>query len=144
MGLNDKNDVNDIILEMIKPEYKYSDITSIIIGCAMKVHNSLGKGFPEVIYQRAFLVELEKTTLRIQREVEQEVYYENKLVGKRRVDFLVEGKILVEVKAIDNYTASSFNQILNYLHAFNLEVGLLINFGKDRLEYKRFTNNKMK
>ncbi len=129
---------------MIKSEYKHSEITEIIIGCAMKVHNSLGKGFPEVIYQRAFLIELNKTALIIQREIEQPVYYEENLIGKRRVDFLINRTILVETKAKSELDNSCINQILNYIEAFNLEIGLLINFGNDRLEFKRFTNNKLK
>lgn len=129
---------------MIKSEYKHSDITEIVIGCAMKVHNSLGKGFPEVIYQRAFQIELNKTGLIIEREIEQPIYYEEQLVGKRRVDFLINKTILVETKAICELDNSCINQILNYIEAFNLEIGLLINFGKDRLEFKRFTNNKLK
>ena len=123
---------------------KYEELTHKIIGCAMKVHNSLGKGFPEVIYQRAFLIELNKTELTIQREIEQPVYYEEQLVGKRRVDFLINKTILVEIKAISELDNSCINQILNYIEAFNLEIGLLINFGNDRLEFKRFTNNKLK
>ncbi len=129
---------------MIKSEYKHSEITEIVIGCAMKVHNSLGKGFPEAIYQRAFLIELNKTELIIEREIEQAVYYEEQLVGKRRVDFLINKIILVETKAKSELDNSFINQILNYIEAFNLEIGLLINFGKDRLEFKRFTNNKLK
>ncbi|MEJ7822801.1 MAG: GxxExxY protein [Chitinophagaceae bacterium] len=129
---------------MIKSEYKHSEITEIVIGCAMKVHNSLGKGFPEAIYQRAFLIELNKTELIIEREIEQAVYYEEQLVGKRRVDFLINKIILVETKAKSELDNSCINQILNYIEAFNLEIGLLINFGKDRLEFKRFTNNKVK
>ena len=129
---------------MIKSEYKHSDITEIVIGCAMKVHNSLGKGFPEIIYRRAFFIELTKTELLIEREIEQPVYYENHVVGKRRVDFLINKIILVETKAISELDNSCINQILNYIEAFNLEIGLLINFGKDRLEFKRYINNKLK
>ncbi len=129
---------------MIKSEYKHSEITEIVIGCAMKVHNSLGKGFPEAIYQRAFLIELNKTELIIEREIEQAVYYEEQLVGKRRVDFLINKIILVETKAKSELDNSCINQILNYIEVFNLKIGLLINFGKDRLEFKRFTNNKLK
>jgi len=72
---------------MIKSEYKHSEITEIVIGCAMRVHNSLGKGFPEAIYQRAFLIELNKTELIIEREIEQAVYYEEQLVGKEELIF---------------------------------------------------------
>ncbi|MCW5904967.1 MAG: GxxExxY protein [Chitinophagaceae bacterium] len=126
---------------MIKPEYKYSDITEAIIGCAMKVHRTLGKGFPEYIYQRALEIELNKISLHHQREVEYPVYYEEKLIGKRRVDFVIDNKVLIELKAVSNFEASHLNQIINYLTAFNLPIGLLINFGKDSLEFKRFTNN---
>lgn len=129
---------------MIKTEYKHSEITETVIGCAMKVHNGLGKGFSEVIYQRAFFIELNKTALIIEKELEQPVYYDNQLVGKRRVDFLINKTILVETKAIGELDNSCINQILNYIEAFNLEIGLLINFGKNRLEFKRFTNNKLK
>ncbi len=129
---------------MVKQEYKYSDVTEIIIGCAMKVHNSLGAGFPEVIYQRAFDIELKKTELAIDREKEQSVFYDNQLVGKRRVDFLINKLITVEIKAISKLEDSHFNQALNYLEAFNLEIGLLINFGGSRLEFKRIINNKLK
>ncbi|MGI8584075.1 MAG: GxxExxY protein [Chitinophagaceae bacterium] len=85
-----------------------------------------------------------KTSLSIEREIEQVVYYEEQIVGKRRVDFLINKTILVEVKAISELDNSCINQILNYIEAFNLEIGLLINFGKDRLEFKRYTNNKLK
>lgn len=129
---------------MINSTYKYSEITAIIIGCAMKVHNTLGMGFPEVIYQRALHIEINKTELKSEREVEHSVYYEGELVGKRRVDFLINSLIPLEIKAIGTLDSSAINQILNYLEAFNLEIGLLINFGNTRLEYKRLTNNKFK
>ncbi len=103
---------------MIKSEYKHSEITEIVIGCAMKVHNSLGKGFPEVIYQRAFLIELNKTSLSIEREIEQVVYYEEQIVGKRRVDFLINKTILVEVKAISELDNSCINQIFELYRSF--------------------------
>jgi GxxExxY protein len=139
---NDENDFYD--RSMIKPEYKYSDITEIIIGCAMKVHNSLGPGFPEIIYQRGFEIELKKTELEIIREKEQSVYYDNQLIGKRRVDFLINNKITVEIKAVSKLDDLHFNQAINYLEAFNLEIGLLINFGAARLEFKRIINNKIR
>ena len=129
---------------MVKSEYKHSEVTETIIGCAMRVHNSLGKGFPEIIYQRAFFIELNKTSLVVEREVEQPVCYEDQIVGKRRVDFLINKTILVEIKAISELDNSCMNQILNYIEAFNLEIGLLLNFGKDRVEFKRYTNNKLK
>ena len=127
---------------MVKAEYKYSEITEMIIGCAMRVHSKLGNGFPEVIYQRAFQIELLKTTLTVEREISQDVYYDNQLVGKRKVDFLINKTILVETKAASCFDPAHFNQIINYLEAFKLQIGLLINFGKNKLEFKRFTNNK--
>ena len=127
---------------MIKTEYKYSEITEIIIGCAIKVHNQLGVGFPEHIYQRALEIELRKTILKIYREKEQSVYYDGILIGKRRVDFLVEDKVMVEIKAVNSLDDSHLNQILNYLEAFKLEIGLLLNFGSSKLEFRRITNNK--
>ena len=122
---------------------KYEELTGKIIGCAMKVHSKLGKGFPEYIYQRALAIELNKVNIAFIREQEWPVYYDNELVGKRRVDFIVNQQVLIELKAIGNFEPSNFNQIINYLEAFKLEIGLLINFGKDSLEFKRFTNNKI-
>lgn len=126
---------------MIKPEYKHSEITEQIIGCAMRVHSKLRNGFPEIIYQRAFQIELLKTALQVEREISQDVYYEDHLVGIRKVDFLINKTILVEIKAASCFDPAHFNQIINYLESFRLEIGLLINFGKDKLEFKRFTNN---
>jgi GxxExxY protein len=108
----------------------------------MKVHSNLGKGFPEYIYQRALAIELEKINLPYAREKEWEVYYDNQMIGKRRVDFVIEEKVLVELKAISSFEPSHYNQIIIYLEAFKLDIGLLINFGKNSLEFKRFTNNK--
>jgi len=122
---------------MIKEEYKYSDITEKIIGCAMKVHNTLGNGFQEVIYQRALALELEKTKLLFTRELEMPIYYENIEIGTRRVDFLIEDKIILELKAVTSLDKVHLAQALNYLEAFKLEIGLLINFGNTRLEFKR-------
>ena len=129
---------------MVNTNYKHSELTAAIIGCAMKVHGKLGKGFPEYIYQRALAMELEKIKVAFIREKEWPVFYNNELIGKRRVDFIVDEKVLIELKAIGNFDPANFNQIINYLEAFKLEIGLLINFGKDSLEFKRFTNNKLK
>src|SRR6478609_487709 len=113
---------------MIKTEYKYSDITEKIIGCSMKVHNALGNGFQEVIYQRALAIELEKNSIAFLRECEMPIFYENINIGTRRVDFLVEEKILVEMKAVTKLENVHLAQGLNYIEAFKLEIGLLINF----------------
>ena len=120
-------------------EYKYSDLTGRIIGCAMKVHSTLGNGFQEVIYQRALAIELELDNLVFAREVEMPVFYRELAIGTRRVDFLVEEKVLVELKAITKTEDVHLAQALNYLEAFKLEVGLLINFGSKSLEFRRLT-----
>lgn len=127
---------------MIKAEYKYSDITEIIIGCAIKVHNARGPGFPEYIYQRALDIELRKTNLVVEREKEQPVYYDTHFIGNRRVDFLIDKLITVELKAVSELDNLHLNKALNYLEAFGLEIGLLINFGAAKLQFKRLINNK--
>ena len=129
---------------MIKKEYKYSEITSKIIGCAMRVHSALGNGFQEVIYQRCMAIEMEDDKLRVAREVEIPIYYKKVEVGTRRVDFMVDDIILVELKAIIQLEDVHLAQALNYLEAYNLEVGLLINFGAKSLEFKRLHNKKYK
>ncbi len=127
---------------MIKEEYKYSEITEKIIGCAMKVHNTLGNGFQEVIYQRALAIELGKVQMNFAREVEMPIHYDEQEIGTRRVDFMAEGKVLVELKALTLLEDVHLSQALNYLEAFDLEVGLLINFGARKLEFKRLTNER--
>ncbi len=129
---------------MVNNSYKHSELTAASIGCAMKVHSKLGKGFPEYIYQRPLAIELDKISLQFIREQEWPVFYDNELIGKRKVDFIVNQNVLIELIAIRNFEPANFNQIINYLEAFKLEIGLLINFGKDSLEFKRFTNNKLK
>lgn len=104
----------------------------------MKVHNFFGSGFPEVIYQRSLKIEFEKSGLNYSRELELPVYYEKELVGSRVVDFLIEDKIIVELKVVPELIYIHQAQILNYLRAFKKEVGLLINFGESRLKFKRF------
>ncbi|MBK7871987.1 MAG: GxxExxY protein [Saprospiraceae bacterium] len=129
---------------MIKEEYKYSELTGRIIGCAMEVHTLLGNGFQEVIYQRALAYEMELQGLNFIREQEMEVFYKTRQVGTRRVDFLVEGCISVELKALIKTEPVHLAQAINYLEAYNLEVGLLLNFGNTRLEFHRFQNKKYK
>ena len=125
---------------MINENYKYSELTGKIIGCAMKVHSTLGNGFQEVIYQRCLAIEMEKQKLGFARELEMTIFYEGIDVGTRRVDFLVEDKIMVELKAITKLEDVHLSQALNYLEAYKLETGLLINFGSKSLEFKRVTN----
>ena len=128
---------------MVKPEFKYSGLTGKIIGCAMEVHNSLGNGFQEVIYQRALDYEMELQKILAAREVEVPVFYKQKDIGSRRVDFLVEEKICVEIKALTRLEDVHLAQAINYLEAFNLEVGLLINFGNTKLEFHRLHNKRL-
>ncbi|MDR0811914.1 MAG: GxxExxY protein [Paludibacter sp.] len=129
---------------MIKEEYKYSELTSKIIGCAMTVHKILGNGFQEVIYQRALAIELELAGISFKREFEMPVRYKERPVGTRRVDFLVGDIISVELKAITTLENVNLAQAINYLEAYNLEIGLLINFGETSLKFKRLTNKKFK
>ena len=125
---------------MIDSKYKYSDITEKIIRCAMKVHSYLGNGFPEYIYGRSLSLEFEKADINYVREIELPVYYYEKEVGIRRADFIVENVVLIEMKAIKALDENCTAQILNYLKAFKIEVGLLINFGEKSLKFKRFIN----
>ncbi|MEQ8414381.1 MAG: GxxExxY protein [Imperialibacter sp.] len=120
----------------------YEELTHRIIGCAMKVHTFLGNGFQEVIYQRALAIEMEKQGLGYAREMEMTIYYEGIDIGTRRVDFFVEDKIMVELKAVIELNDNHLNQCRNYLEAYNLPVGLLINFGSRSLQYKRVYNTK--
>ncbi len=129
---------------MINEKYKYSDLTAKIIGCAMAVHKALGNGFQEVIYQRALEIEMRIANISFSREFEMTVYYRNEQIGTRRVDFLVEGVISVELKAITKLEDVHFAQAINYLEAYNLEIGMLINFGETSLNFKRLTNKKFK
>ncbi len=122
--------------------YKYSDITGSVIGSAMNVHTEIGPGFPEVIYQRSLALELKDQGVNYKRESAIPLYYKGKPVGKRRVDFIVEDKILVELKAVSELNKTHYNQILNYLSAYKIEIGLLVNFGEASLKFKRFINSK--
>jgi len=129
---------------MIDNSYKYSELTGRIIGCAMEVHKMLGNGFQEVIYQRSLAYEMQLQNISFAREFEMPVMYKDIQVGTRRVDFLVEGKISVELKAITKLENVHLAQAINYLEAYNLEVGLLINFGDVSLRFHRFENKKFK
>ena len=129
---------------MIKEEYKYSELTSKIIGCAMTVHKILGNGFQEVIYQRALEIEMKIAGIAFTREFEMPIYYRDEQIGTRRVDFLVDNVVSVELKAITKLEDVHFAQAINYLEAYNLEIGLLINFGEMSLNFKRLTNKKYK
>ncbi len=118
-------------------EIEQDELTYKIIGCAMKVHSTLGCGFQEVIYQRCLALEMEKQGLGFARELEMPIYYDEVEVGGRRVDFLVEETTLVEIKAVVRLEDVHLAQGLNYLRVYNLEKGLLLNFGNTRLGVKR-------
>lgn len=128
------------IKDLINKNYKHSDLTAKIIGCAMKVHSTFGNGFPEVIYQKSLAIEMAKQGLSFSKELEMPVYYDSIKVGSRRLDFLVADKIVVELKAITKLDDIHLSQALNYLEAHSLETGLLINFGAKSLEFKRVSN----
>lgn len=115
-------------------------ITHRIIGCAMEVHNTLGNGFQEVIYQRCLSIELSENGIKHQREVKMPIFYKGHDVGLRRADFLVMGEIMVELKAIIDLEDVHLAQSMNYLEAYNLPTGLLINFGSKSLQFKRLFN----
>lgn len=121
---------------------QYEDLTRKIIGCAMKVHNTLGSGFMEIIYQKALAIEMQKQNRSFGREIEMIIYYDSIDIGKRRVDFFVEEKIMVELKAVSVLNDLHLAQAINYLEAYNLPIGLLINFGSRSMEFKRVFNTK--
>jgi len=125
-------------------EYQHSEITKSIIAASLEVHKILGNGFQEVIYQRALDMELQNYKLLVAREIEMAIFYKGKAIGNRRVDFLINDIICVEIKALIKLEDVHLAQALNYLEAFNLEVGLLINFGAKSLEVKRLFNKKYK
>jgi GxxExxY protein len=120
----------------------HEDLTKKIIGAAMRVHSELKSGFQEKIYQTALEIELRFNNISFIAEREMDIFYRNQVIGKRRVDFLVENKIVVEIKAVSKLEDIHLAQTLNYLECMNLSVGLLINFGAQSLEFKRLHNNK--
>jgi GxxExxY protein len=125
-------------------KYKHSALTSKIIGCAIEVHKHLGNGFQEVIYQRALAIEFSIQDIAFEREFEMPLYYKEEQIGTRRVDFFVEGIVMVEIKAIIMLEDVHLAQAINYLEAYNMEVGLLIKFGSKSLQFKRVMNKKIK
>jgi GxxExxY protein len=126
-------------MDEIKDELTYK-----IIGCAMAVHSALGNGFQETIYQRALAIELEIAGINFKREVEMPIYYNGQSIGTRRVDFLIETNVMVELKAVTQLEDVHLAQGLNYLVAYRLDKGLLLNFGSRSLEIKRLRHPKNK
>ncbi|HEY8783081.1 MAG TPA: GxxExxY protein [Mucilaginibacter sp.] len=130
-------------METVKrtPE-EFNDCTSKIIGCAMRVHAALGNGFQEVIYQKALQMEMGLAGLSFVREMEMPIFYRGEQIGTRRVDFFVEDEIMVELKALISLEDVHLAQGINYLEAYNMKIGLLINFGSKSLQFKRLLNKK--
>ena len=124
---------------MVTDEHTYK-----IIGCAMKVHNTLGNGFQEVVYQRCLAIEMGRAGIDFGREVEQTIYYDGIVVGTRRADFVVGDRVVVEIKAQAALQDVHIAQTKNYAAAYNFETGLVINFGADSLEFKRIFNDRKK
>jgi GxxExxY protein len=119
----------------------HEELTRKIIGCAMAVHSALGNGFQEVIYQRALAIELAECGLNFSREHEMDIFYRDQKIGNSRVDFFVEEKVMIEIKALIRLEDVHLAQAMNYLQAYGLEIGLLINFGSKSMEFKRVHNN---
>jgi len=120
----------------------FNDLTYKINGCAIRVHKELGNGFQEVIYQRCLAIELDIARLNFAREPEREIFYRGVCVGSRRADFIVEGKVMVEIKAVIQLQDVHLAQAKNYLVAYNLPIGLLINFGGNSLQFKKIFNQR--
>jgi GxxExxY protein len=121
----------------INEKYPESELTSKIIGCCMEVHRILGNGFQEVIYQRALAIEMNRQGISFSREHEMDIFYKDEHIGTRRVDFFVEGKVMLELKALIHLEDVHLAQAINYLEAYGLGIGLLVNFGAKSLEFKR-------
>ncbi len=124
--------------------FEKDHLTYKIIGCAMKIHNVMGPGFQEVIYQRCFEVELKKADIPFARELDHEIYYDGVNVGSRRADFVVDNRIILELKAVPKLEDVHLVQVKNYLSVFDYPLGLLINFGAKSLEQKLLFNNNYK
>ncbi|MEM6725112.1 MAG: GxxExxY protein [Bacteroidota bacterium] len=129
---------------MEQQKHPYANLTHEIIGAAMEVHNALRFGFREVYYQRALAVELKERGLEFKREVEVDLFYKRINIGNRRVDFIVENKIIVELKATPEIENKHLAQAIHYVELFNHEIGLLINFGTKSLQFKRIISKKYK
>lgn len=128
--------MNTMIGDMAE-DYKYKELTHKIIGAAMEVHRHLGNGFQEVVYQRALAIEFKLRNINFEREKELPLSYKGFDIGTRRVDFFVEEKIMLEMKAVIQLDDVHLAQAINYLEAYGMEVGLLINFGNSSLQFKR-------
>ena len=130
--------------QIVNKEYPHSDLTGKIIGCAMEVHRILGNGFQEVIYQRALAIEMRLQGLSFSREMEMDIYYKDNHIGRRRVDFFVEETIMLELKAVKHLEDVHLAQAINYLEAYGMDIGLLVNFGDISLRFHRVMKPKKK
>ena len=128
---------------ILRNEDEINALTRKIIGCAMQVHSTLGNGFQEVIYQRALAIEFSFQGLEFAREMEMDLFYRNQHIGTRRVDFFVEEKVMVEIKAVEKIEDVHKAQAINYCEAYNIPDGLLINFGSKSLDFKRVYNKNL-
>ena len=128
---------------MIKEQYIHSDVTAEILSVAFEIHKTIGSGFVESVYLKAMLVECGLRSIETDSEIELPVYYKSIRVGSRRADLIIKKKIIVELKAVTELNDNHLAQAINYLEAFNLEVGLLINFGSKSLQYKRVIHPKL-
>ena len=135
----DEQDIQDAYRQS---ELQFGKITEAIIGCAFEVINELGVGFIESVYKKALAIALQEKGLQVQCQQPIHVRFRNRIVGEFYADMLVEGKVIVELKAVKAIAPEHQAQIINYLKATGIEVGLLINFGSPKLEYKRFTRYK--
>ncbi|MCS6848158.1 MAG: GxxExxY protein [Anaerolineae bacterium] len=119
------------------PQDEKYDLAGIVIGCAMKVHSALGPGFLESVYRNALVIELREAGYRVEVEKRLSVYYHEHLVGEFIADLIVDGTLIVELKAIQTLTTAHEVQLVNYLTATKIDEGLLLNFGAERLEFKK-------
>jgi len=124
------------------PELYFKELTETIIGSAMNVHTQIGPGFPEIIYQRALAIELQQNSVSVEMQKDMDIYYSAIFIGRRRIDMLIEKKVLVELKALPYMDLNWDTQVLNYLKIFGIKVGLLLNFGCESLRFKRFIKEK--
>lgn len=123
-------------------ELLHGDVTQAVIGCAFDVINELGAGFVESVYEKAMLISLRHGGIEVKTQYPVKVFFRDECVGEFVADLFVAGRVIVELKAVKAITSEHQAQVINYLKATGVEVGLLINFGNPKLEYKRFTRKK--
>ncbi len=123
--------------------YKHSDVTEKIIKCFYKVYNNLGYGFLEKVYENAMFIELKSLELFVEKQKQIKVYYENQQVGEYYADLIVSKSVIVELKAAESLCEEHEFQLINYLKATDIEVGLLLNFGKEPAFKRKVFSNKI-